>query len=257
MQKSRVDCEFCSIPDLKTTEYFKSIHGSLPHTLKIQGLPGGFTVLQDLVPIAEKGGHLLLMPNEHFISLATIDNQIGLATATVTIILKLRINFPRNPILFFEHGPGFIKKEPIACGGCHLDHAHGHIMILPEWAEFNCIQKCVETALMTNGWDKPNPCGLGRSNIFTDIVQATGVYPYLYIAMKMPDETESSCVYIQKEEHCFVPSQLLRKVVSEVIYNQSASTFWHWKDIQIGLSTTERIEQVKKDAILFREITGF
>ncbi len=257
MSKCQIRCEFCSIPDLKTTEYFKSIHGDLPHTLNISGLPSGFTVLQDLVPLAEQGCHLLLIPNEHFISLATIEDQKALARARDTILFELRIYFPNHPLFFFEHGAGFIGTEPISCGGCHVDHAHGHILLLPPRTQFASIQGKLEIALAASGWINPASKAVVLDHVFTNIGQVAGANPYIHIAMMLPDNTRFSYAFIQKTKDFLVPSQLLRMVISDAVYSRSDPAYWHWRDIHMGLSTPERIEKVKKDVLLFRKITGF
>lgn len=97
---SREMCGFCDIPQTGTTAYFQRIHGDLPHALHIPGIPNAWTVLQDVVPLAEQGGHLMIMPNRHWISLATVDDQEGLAATTDRVISGLRKFFFQSHILF-------------------------------------------------------------------------------------------------------------------------------------------------------------
>ncbi|KKP29417.1 MAG: hypothetical protein UR15_C0016G0002 [Parcubacteria group bacterium GW2011_GWA2_31_28] len=250
-------CGFCLIPEIKTTEYFQNMYGDLPHTLNVPGVPANFTVLQDLVPIAEQGGHLLVMPNAHYISLATVEDQEGIAVARDAIIGGLRKHFPNNSIFTFEHGQGFLDGEPVACGGCHLDHAHGHLIILPEGSQLAPIQNKVEEVLLTNGWMDPNFHAVRSGKIFIDITQRSGTNPYLHIGMVMPDGASSSLTYVQKTKSLNVPSQLLRASISEVIYKQTDPTYWHWRDVQMGLASSQRMEQMKRDVVAFRQITGF
>jgi len=255
MQSSQ--CDFCQIPKTRTTKYFKDFYGDLPHTLNIPGVPSTFTVLQDLVPIAESGGHLLLMPNKHCISLATVEDQIGIGIARDSIVTQLKIYFPNNPIFMFEHGPGFIEGQPIACGGCHLDHAHGHIMILPKGYSLAPIQNKMEEMLIKNGWGNLEKNKVSTNELFTNIAIHTKLNPYLQMGMVNVDNSINSFIYIQNTTSFNVASQLLRTVVSEIIYGKSKPSDWHWRDIHMGLSTEEKKQHLKSEVIKFREITHF
>lgn len=250
-------CDFCQIPKSKTTKYFQDLYGNLPHTLNIPGLPSNFTVLQDLVPIGEQGGHLLLMPNSHYISLATIENQNEVETARDVIIKQLNLYFPNNPIFMFEHGPGFIEGEPIACGGCHLDHAHGHFMILPTGTTLLPIQQKMEEMLRLNGWSNLENNRVSTNEIFTNIAIHTKLNPYLQMGMIYPDGKVESFIYIQSTTDFNVASQLLRTVVSEVVYGKGKSEDWHWRDIHMGLSSKDKKEKLNSMVHQFRTITHF
>jgi hypothetical protein len=247
-------CDFCLIPSTKTTSYFQDLYGNLEHTLTIKGVPENFTVLQDLVPIAEYGGHLLLMPNLHHISLATIEDQTSLKTASDAIVSTLQSHFPHNPLFIFEHGPGFIEGEPIACGGCHLDHAHGHIMILPEGSALDPIRQKAEAALISNGWSNLEKNRFKTKKMFTDIQETTKLNPYLYLGMVYPNKTTNAYIYVQNSKDFMVASQLLRTVVSEVIYNKSRPSEWHWRDIHTGLSTPEKKRELKAKIMELRNL---
>jgi len=250
-------CPFCSIPKTRTTKFFKAMYGSLPHTLNIPELPPGFTVLQDLVPIAEKGAHLLLMPNTHFISLATVNNQKGLRLAVRKTVDSLRKYFPDNPIFLFEHGPGFIGNKAIACGGCHLDHAHGHFVVLPKGAKLSSIKMEMERVLISGGWTKPTSYTFFSDNLFSKMVEVVGINPYLCIGMLKDGRKITSFVYPQKIRPIKIPSQLLRMVISMVVYHQPNPDYWHWKDVQTGLISDKRRKEIIKNVLSFRKITGF
>lgn len=251
-------CTFCTIPETKTTEVFSDMHGDVPHTLDVPGVPDTFTVLQDVVPIAESGGHVLLMPNLHRISLATVEDQAGIDTATEKIIVPIQEAFPANPILVFEHGPGFIEDKPIACGGCHMDHAHGHLLLLPEGQKLEPIQHNMEQVLSKNGWDNLEAQRRSSDQVFTGISETAGMSPYLQVGMINADNSRQSLTYVQKREAQQVPSQLLRKVVSEVVYQRPEPSYWHWRDIaEIGMATPERATQIKSDVRTFRARTNF
>ncbi|MFH0773420.1 MAG: hypothetical protein V1922_03865 [bacterium] len=250
-------CNFCLIPQEKTTESFKKLHGDLLHTLNIPGVPNTFTVLQDVVPIAELGAHILLMPNLHDISLASVADKEGMLVAKDAIVEALQKHFPDNPIFTFEHGPGFIQGESIACGGCHMDHAHGHIMVLPKKTSFDMIQQRMEEILILNGWKNPRSHAVESIHIFTDSVSFAGMQPYLHIGMIFPEGKTISYTYVQKSKSFNVPSQLLRLVVADVVYDQKDPTYWHWRDVESGLTSPDRMHELKTNVTAFRKLTGF
>lgn len=255
--KSEEQCDFCLTPILKTTKYFRNLHGNIPHVLNIPNVPANFTVLQDVVPLAENGGHLLLMPNHHFISLATVNDKKGLINTTDIIIKNLHKYFPNNPIFIFEHGAGFIEKKPIACGGCHINHAHGHIVVLPKGSKLEIIKNKMEEELIRSGWRNPRTQAIQSSRIFYHLDKFTGLNPYLHIGIVTKDGQITSFTYPQKVKSFNIPSQLIRAVISSIIYGQADSTHWHWRDILIGLTSLKRIKQIKTDVVKFRKITGF
>lgn len=231
------------------------MHGDLPHVLRVPDVPDAWTVLQDVVPLAEQGGHLMIMPNRHWISLATVDDQEGLAATTDRVISGLRTFFS-HPIFFFEHGPGFIECEQIACGGCHMDHGHGHLLLLPEEMTLDPIQTRVEQILALCSWtDIPNK-RVESSTIFAQNHQTAGINPYVHMGM-ITDNGTRSLTYIQRSTEEGVESQLLRRVIADVVYRHPEREYWHWRDIISNSSGTERIKKIQLDVTMFRDQTGY
>jgi len=253
-------CEFCLIPETRGTELFRQMYG-VDQVLSIPSLPPSYTAMQDIVPIAEGGSHVLLLPNKvgrgHYISLALEEQQEDLVQARDTVVLALQTAFPDLPVFAFEHGPGFIDDEAVACGGCHLDHAHGHLLVLPGNADFHSIQRGMELKLERGGWNNPQDTSISTQGVFADLFPITGVYPYLQLGMIYPDNFVESYTYIQRSPSENVESQLLRSVIADVVYGQKNPGYWHWKDITSGLSSPERTEKLRSDINLFRELIGF
>jgi diadenosine tetraphosphate (Ap4A) HIT family hydrolase len=256
----REQCEFCTIPETRGTELFRKMYNR-DQMLNIPNLPQNFTVMQDLVPIAEKGGHVLLMPNKvgkgHDISLATVNDQKQLMLASSVVATELKKIFPENPIFIFEHGPGFIEGEPIACGGCHLDHAHGHMLLMPKDTTLEPIKKGIEKNLAQIGWDNPDSRAEGSSEIFTNIYDVAGINPYLHIGMISPEGNVMTFTYVQKSENEYVESQSLRRVLADVVYSEKATEYWHWREISSGNTSQQRLAQLQNDIAHFREATKF
>ena len=217
--------------------------------------------MQDLVPIAEKGGHVLLMPNKvgkgHDISLATVNDQKQLEFATNVAVGELKKIFPENPIFIFEHGPGFIEGEPIACGGCHLDHAHGHILLMPKGTRLESIKKGIEKNLAQIGWNNPASRAEKSDEIFANIYNVTGINPYLHVGMISPEENVTSFTYVQKLESEYVESQSLRRVIADVVYSEKSTWYWHWREISSGNTSQQRLTQLQNDIEHFRKVTQF
>lgn len=254
-------CEFCSIPETKGTQLFREMYNK-DQILNIPSLPRDFTTMQDVVPIAEKGGHVLLIPNRvgegHYISLAIVNNQEQLAIASKVVTAELNKVFPENPIFTFEHGPGFIEGEPIACGGCHLDHAHGHMLLLPKGTTLEPIKTKMEQALDESGWDNPALRAEAASAIFTNIYDIAGINPYLHIGMINSEENDAiSFTYVQKSKTENVESQLLRKIIANVVYSEKDATYWHWQDVSMGIASRQKLTQLRNDVAHFRRVTKF
>lgn len=252
-------CEFCLIPETKGTALFRQMYG-VDQILQFPGLSASYTTMQDIVPVAEQGAHVLLMPNKigtgHYISLSLENDQDELTKARDAVVSTLQTAFPRKPIFTFEHGPGFIDEEPIACGGCHLDHAHGHLLVLPEQANMQEIQTGMESQLHRSGWNDVASRRMPSGEIFTNLYEKVGINPYLQIGMIKPDGSQESFTYRQNSSSEDVESQLLRRVIAETVYGQKNPSFWHWRDITSGFSSLQRVDQLKADVIAFRKVTS-
>lgn len=256
-EQASEQCGFCLVPEEGTTEYFRKLYGDLPHTLNIPGVPNSWIALQDVVPIAEMGAHILILPRVHRISLATVDDQQEIVAARDAAVNGIRKFFPNHPIFFFEHGPGFIEGEEVACGGCHLDHGHGHIQVMPTGTTLEPIQKRMESILAASRWENPQGRAMASDKMFTDISGAVGISPYLHIGM-ITEAGIQSYTYVQRSLAETVESQLLRRVVAEEVYKQSERSYWHWRDLtELPDFFPGRISQLQKDVAQFRTLTGF
>lgn len=187
----------------------------------------------------------------HDLSLASLGNQRAIASSTQQVVDSLQTTFPEKPIFVFEHGPGFIEEEPIACGGCHMDHAHGHFVVLPKGTQFADLVAKTEDQLELGGWNNPARYRQEGGTPFTDIMGVSGLNPYLQMGLIIGNQVRT-ITYVQKSRENYVESQLLRKVIAEVVYNKPESSYWHWRDIAEGFSSKERIAKLKEDVLSFR-----
>lgn len=257
VELARNQCGFCIVPETKGTELFHDMYG-IDQVLNIPQIPASYTAMQDIVPIAEEGAHILLIPNrvgkEHYISLALENNQNDLIRARTTVTEQLQRTFPDNPIFTFEHGAGFVGDEPVACGGCHMDHAHGHMTILPRGTTLAPIQKRAEETLTRAGWNDAQRRVVATDDAFSDLFTVANINPYLHLGMIQPNGKRENFTYVQLQTSENVEAQLLRKIVSDVVYGEQESTYWHWRDITSGFSSRERVNQLKSTVHRFRSV---
>lgn len=203
-------------------------------------------VMMDSFPIGEHGGHVLIVPRRHMASLAQFQNQDMLqATLQETAELIQRL-FPDHWLFTFEHGPGELAGNRVKCGGCHVDHAHGHILVLPRSISFEEIQEQVEDVLENLEWDLATQTDFPEQPM-VGIAEFVQDKPYLQIG-RWGDVTEA-ITYRQESGNQSIPSQLLRRIVSTVA-GKSAPIHWNWK-IALQQNLTERLDQYEQEALEF------
>lgn len=106
------DCPFCNQPEelkINNIEIKRTIYKTK-----------NFVVFPTLGQIVE--GYLLIVPKQHYMSIAQIPNPLYPELEQVQEKVKQILTKHYSSPLFFEHGP--ISKREKA--GCCLDHAHLH-----------------------------------------------------------------------------------------------------------------------------------
>lgn len=211
-------CPFCD----PSRDGFFARHGHGPE-LPFPGIPTGFRVLQDLFPIND--AHVFLVPRQHDVALAQCDPNT-LARAVTATYETLRYLFPERWLLGFEHGTGLINHEVVQSGGCHVDHAHGHLIALePASTSLDEVLELTESMLERLGWEVHRQRTVG-SGLFAGLQRAAGS-PYLHIGGWRSGEVRA-CTYTQSAACQSVPSQLMRRVISECAGRPHAAN-WNWK----------------------------
>mgnify|MGYP001570513872 CR=1 FL=1 len=252
------DCVFCLMNgDEGTTQYRD--HYGLNQVVELN-LPATFTAIHDVAPMGENVAHLLLVPKRdaarHYVSLAIVQDQVGLTSSRDIIIGAYKKLSPENPIFFFEHGPGIVEGEAVACGGCTVDHAHGHVVMLPKGTTMDPVKAMAESILNVGGWQSVSSRGIETVEIFSNLFDVAGINPYLHIGIVETDGSSRAITYIQKTRSETVPSQLMRRVLSESIYDRQDPSYWHYRDIMDGFVPPERVEQLKAEVLDFRRKIG-
>jgi hypothetical protein len=235
-------CEFCQMPSQMGTETFKTLFQE-NQILNIPDFSTSFFIAQDVASLGVHGGHVLFIPHRHIRSLAAFPNTPQANRAAKDLTALLQCLYPAHPIFFFEHGAGLINGQTVACGGCHIDHAHAHFVILPTGAKFINIQNAAIKELHRTGWHNITPLSVPASAFF-NLVPFVHAFPYLYAGMIVGDRHTAVIIPQQKKEEP-VESQLYRRMLSTVIYNHPDATYWNWKDIVLGYTTTERLISLK------------
>lgn len=252
-------CSFCLTGESRgiSIELFKELY-SENQIIDIQGLLSSYIVLQDLIPLGIHGAHLLLLAKangkSHDISLASVENQKEMLLATQLLIRVMKLCFPKHPLLVFEHGPGFVNGEPIACGGCHVDHAHGHLLALPRGVDLTAIVDDVEKTLSASGWSDLSNQKFYSSEILGELPAIAGINPYMHFGLVNSDDETSALTYVQTSRDQHVESQLIRRVIAKVVYGQTRATYWNWRDVSDGLTSKQRMQELRQSVADFRSI---
>ena len=245
------ECRFCGLQQGRD-DLFAELHGETPR-LAVPGTPDSLMAMLCAFPIGHSGGHLLIAPRRHYPSLAQFPWTDDLRTLVEAVTQILQQMFPQHWLFVFEHGPGAIENRPVKCGGCHVDHAHGHVLVLDTEVEFDEIRLLTEDTLAALGWN----LGLqtrGSKAPFLDIKRFTGNHPYLHIGMLGPERT--ALTYKQESESQSIPSQLLRKLVATAAGKPQPS-YWNWK-IALQRNLQSRLQQYTDAALGFkRALEGY
>jgi diadenosine tetraphosphate (Ap4A) HIT family hydrolase len=238
-------CRFCGLKN-GANDLFMELHGEAPH-LAIPGIPGSMMVMLCAFPLGHRGGHLLITPKEHHPSLAQCPGQEALRQTAQTVAETLREMFPNHWLFAFEHGAGSIQDRPVKCGGCHVDHAHGHVLVLDRSIRFDEIRELTEATLDGLGWDVPSQAH-ATARPWNELAAVCGEYPYLQIGSLWP--VRRSVIYQQISENQSIPSQLLRRLVATAAGRPNPS-YWNWK-IALQHNLRPRLEQYRDAALGFK-----
>lgn len=237
-----ITCEFCQMPSQAGTETFRALFQE-NQIIEPPNFLESFFVAQDVASLGIQGGHVLLIPRRHTLSFADTPDGLSSNKAAKDLTVLLQHLYPTHPIFFFEHGAGFIRGQAVACGGCHIDHAHAHFVVLPKDAKFMSIQNETIRELHRAGWDRIMQLPVPAKQFF-NLVPFVHAMPYLYAGMITGDH-HTAVIIPQRKEKGSIESQLYRRVLSAVIYKHPDATFWNWRDIVSGYTTPERLISLK------------
>ncbi len=238
-------CSFCELSKGRD-DLFVQLHGEPPH-LAVPGVPDSLMAMLCAFPLGHQGGHLLLVPKGHYPSLARMRQQDDLALLRRSVTALLEAMFPQHWLFAFEHGTGALADRPIRCGGCHVDHAHGHVLVLDRAVRFDDLRAMTEEVLQGLGWDLPMQTHEG-GDPFIHIGRFCGESPYLHIARL--GKGQQALTYRQATPQQSIPSQLLRRLVATASGRPSPS-YWNWK-IALEHNLQRRLEQYGQAARSFK-----
>jgi hypothetical protein len=239
-------CRFCGLRNGED-DLFVELHGERP-TLPIPGVADSFLSMLCAFPLGHMGGHLLLAPKAHYTSLARLSPEDELRSTVDAVEKTLLGMFPNHWLFTFEHGPGALENRPIKCGGCHVDHAHGHVLVLDRSVAFEEIRALTEETLENLDWDLAVQ-SRESDRPFADLGSFCGDHPYLHIGALGADGV--AFTYKQVSEGQSIPSQLLRKLVATAQGKPNPS-HWNWK-IALQHNLRDRLDRYGRDALGFKQ----
>lgn len=146
------ECRFCRIingvdPLFKNNDFVGPYFGP-PYTTDT------FVVFPDGAPLTP--GHVLIVPIEHTLSIARMDNSTRseILTGIHRIRSILERRYPGQSAFYFEHG----SCEEDEQTGCSTTHAHFHIVIAPEDLLVDCSATDDFESVQTipAAWDRVN-----------------------------------------------------------------------------------------------------
>ncbi|OGI21616.1 MAG: hypothetical protein A2287_08635 [Candidatus Melainabacteria bacterium RIFOXYA12_FULL_32_12] len=233
-------------PENSSKNIFRIINGNVPEKVEIPGVTRDFNVGLDIYMIGDL--HLLIVPKKKCCSLyqsTKITENQALQSSIKAIIKNLQRAYPNRNIYFVEHGSGFLNKKKTTCGtSLSVIQAHGHFFVPPfdKQPNFQEVEKKVNQALKDVGWKDLSkrsvknkslipPC---YERIFNKTSNRLGQkvsydYPYLHVGMVKPSGEEVSRIYIKKSPEEQTPSQLMRKIMSDLFYGEKPEVWWDWK----------------------------
>ena len=238
------DCPFCRLAR-GGKDWFAEQYGESP---QVDDNTTEILAIVDSFPMGREGGHLLLAPRQHVTALAQVGDSAELARMTKRVEGHLSRLYPDYRLLTFEHGAGAIAGDAIRCGGCHVDHAHGHIVLVPRDVEFDAIRQEVETVLAGLGWDLAVQ-SRATERPFVGMRSWVQDRPYLQIG-ELSNGTSQAITYRQDNSEASIPSQLLRKIIAQQLGKPQPS-WWNWK-IAVRRNLIDRLQTYEHEAVSFK-----
>jgi diadenosine tetraphosphate (Ap4A) HIT family hydrolase len=239
-------CILCDV-QRGVADSFTRMTGLSP-MLSLSNLSPNLAVMMDSFPIGDGGGHLLIVPKTHYSSLAEFPDSENLAFVVQTTARILQEMFPDHWLFTFEHGPGAIDEQRVKCGGCHVDHAHGHIVLLKRSTHFDDIRDLTEETLSGLDWDVA-AVTTESATPFMELSAQVGSLPYLQIGM-LDAERSQAVTYRQTDSEKTIPSQLLRRLVATAVGTPEPMA-WNWKIAQ-KQNATKRLNQYRDQGVSFK-----
>lgn len=247
MERSVVMCEFCELTQTGTTTRYRKRYG-FDQQLKTFKTHPSFIIAHDNVSLGFEGAHLLLLPREHHLSLLAVPKRYEVDSRLNDIFVILHRLYPQHTLFIFEHGSGLLNGIVVDCGGCHQDHAHLHILVLPTHVNVNKILRRIRRELRNLKAKQTTSEGQPFRS-FSDL--PNDPRPYLLLGSQVEYRVRSLEVWFQSNTSSIIPSQLVRKIISEVCKNPETQ-YWNWRDVELGFASDAFIKRLQQNAELFR-----
>ena len=136
-------------------------------------------------------------------------------------------------------------------GGCHVDHAHLHVLLLPPGISFVDLKNVTTDYLAKIGWFEQNKDEQGIENIHNlqDVVEET---PYLLLG-RIDNQDLKMVVYRQDSLSVELESQLMRKIIA-TLSGHPESSWWHWRDVIDMNIIPERADELSNQIVQLKDV---
>lgn len=252
------------IPD--TIKVHKEIFGIDKTVVNVPNVSPNSMVTKDIMPVTYP--HLLLFrPYDNIYSLAEVANKSDFKNDFETTLNLLNKMYPKQDILFFEHGSGsssYNSQIPKSAGKS-VTFAHGHFCVMPEHVNniYSNIVEDTKNILGKNNWKNIDENSIAGSDLipqYKKLHQQRADYPP-YLAMSYlngRNNERQSLILLQENKQATTPSQLLRTIASKFAHNSDDATNWNYKTLLIKAHNGEdysefypKIKEVREQDKIF------
>ena len=175
------------------------------------------------------GVHLIIFSQDDVVSMARLNkSKLSEVVRSIDILSrKIELQY-EGEVVIFEHGAGDVDECAVGCGGCHVDHAHFHLLLLPPGITLTDLKTVTTSYLERIKWFSQNSSEENIRNS-SKLCEFVGKMPYLLIGRGGNQDMEL-VVYRQDSLSVELESQLMRKIIA-TLSGHSENSWWHWRDI--------------------------
>lgn len=255
-----------------TAKVHKEIFDINKTIVNIPNLSTNSVVTKDIMPVTYP--HLLIFrPNDNVFALTEVVHREDFVSDFHATIALLKRMYPKQDILFFEHGSGSLKtgcNQTPKTAGKSVTFAHGHFCVMPQEKSNIFPDLVAETKkiLSNNHWTNIDDNCISTSSILDGYKiiakkkeQTKGYSPYLAISyFDHQKKKEESLILLQDNDNAATPSQLLRLLANKFAFNDQNEVNWNYKKLLIKANNGDdysefnlKIKEVREQDELFEK----
>lgn len=209
-------------------ECFREMYGC-EDAIEVEGVDENLLIVHDFYPVGWMGVHLIIFSQDDVVSMARLNkSKLSEVVRSIDILSrKIELQY-EGEVVIFEHGAGDVDECAVGCGGCHVDHAHFHLLLLPPGITLTDLKTVTTSYLERIKWFSQNSSEENIRNS-SKLCEFVGKMPYLLIGRGGNQDMEL-VVYRQDSLSVELESQLMRKIIA-TLSGHSENSWWHWRDI--------------------------